>query len=99
MEQNTASMDAVTVIDDRGVRPFRVAIPQEAIDDLFRAPRSWAERVYPQPRPFQQGRQRRALRGVGGAATLLGKAPSRLQIAPRTDRNAGTGPIARGGHS
>jgi pimeloyl-ACP methyl ester carboxylesterase len=36
MEQKTASMDTVTVMDDTIVRPFRVDVPQEAIDDLRR---------------------------------------------------------------
>jgi hypothetical protein len=31
MERKTASMNAVTVIDDRSVRPFRVDAPQEKI--------------------------------------------------------------------
>jgi pimeloyl-ACP methyl ester carboxylesterase len=36
MDETTASMDEVTVIHDTSVRPFRVEVPQEAVDDLRR---------------------------------------------------------------
>ena len=49
-------------------------------DELYPAPRSWAERAYPKLDPLQQARQRRALRGMGAAATLLRRDSRRLQI-------------------
>jgi pimeloyl-ACP methyl ester carboxylesterase len=36
MNEKTASLDPVTIIEDTEVRPFRVDVPQEAIDDLRR---------------------------------------------------------------
>ena len=36
MDDKTASIDPVTIIEDTEVRPFRVDVPQEAIDDLRR---------------------------------------------------------------
>ena len=36
MERNTASIDPVTIVESTEVRPFRVDVPQEAIDDLRR---------------------------------------------------------------
>jgi pimeloyl-ACP methyl ester carboxylesterase len=36
MDEKTASMDEVTVIHDTSVRPFRVEVPQKALDDLRR---------------------------------------------------------------
>jgi pimeloyl-ACP methyl ester carboxylesterase len=36
MDETTASMDEVTVIHDTSVRPFRVEVLQEAVDDLRR---------------------------------------------------------------
>ena len=36
MEQKTSSTDEVTIIHDASVRPFKVAVPQEALDDLRR---------------------------------------------------------------
>ena len=36
MEEKTASIDPVTIIEDTEVRPFRVDVPQDAIDDLRR---------------------------------------------------------------
>ena len=36
MEHNTASIDPVTIVENTGVRPFRIDVPQEAIDDLRR---------------------------------------------------------------
>jgi len=34
MEEQTASMDPVTIVENANIRPFRVDVPQEAIDDL-----------------------------------------------------------------
>ncbi len=36
MERNTASIDPVTIVERTEVRPFRVDVPQEAIDELRR---------------------------------------------------------------
>src|SRR5207344_1872101 len=36
MDDRTASIEPVTIIEDTEVRPFRVDVPQEAIDDLRR---------------------------------------------------------------
>ena len=39
--------------------------------EIWRTPRSWVERAYPDVHLLQRGRQGRALRGVGGAGALL----------------------------
>ena len=61
-------------------RPFfavkGVAIPVAVSafpDELYPAPRSWAEQGVSQAHPLQQARQRRALRGLGAAAMLFVK--------------------------
>ena len=40
-------------------------------DEIYTAPRSWAERGVSQAYPLQQGFERRTLRGMGAAATLF----------------------------
>ncbi len=49
-------------------------------DELYPAPRSWAERAYPQTDPLQQARQGRPLCGLGAAETLLRGGSRRLEI-------------------
>jgi pimeloyl-ACP methyl ester carboxylesterase len=46
MEQRTASTEDVIVVEDSSVRPFRVDVPQEALDDLRRRieATNWPER-------------------------------------------------------
>ena len=49
--------------------PFAISVFP---DELYQAPRSWAERAYPaQPHPLQQARPGRPLRGVGTAGPVL----------------------------
>ena len=49
-------------------------------DELYQAPRSWAEKAYPKLDPLQQGRQGRPLRGLGTAEALHGGTARGLQI-------------------
>ena len=50
-------------------------------DELYPAPRSWAERAYPKLDPLQQARQGRALCGLGTAETPFRRGSRGLQIA------------------
>ena len=49
-------------------------------DELYPAPRSWAEKAYPEAHPLQRGRRRRPLRRLGAAADPLGRDPGDLQV-------------------
>ena len=49
-------------------------------DELYPAPRSWAERAYPKLDPLQPGRRRGPLRRLGAAADLRGGDPGDLQV-------------------
>ena len=62
--------NAFGFFDAKGVSvPAAVTVfPKE----LYQAPRSWAERAYPNLIYFERGRSRRALRGLAGAATERG---------------------------
>ena len=53
-------------------------------DEIFRAPRSWAEQVYPDSRLLQRGGERRPLRRLGGARAVLGGAPGSVQLGAMT---------------
>jgi len=57
------------------IRPFR--FPGE----IFRAPRSWAEKAYPHPHLFPRGRQGRALCRLGGAWGVRDWDPRGVQVA------------------
>ena len=50
-------------------------------DELYQAPRSWAERAYPDNLLYFNEGQRRPLRGLGAAATILGGDARELQNA------------------
>ena len=47
-----------------------------------RAPRSWVEAVYPEPRLLQRGRQGRPLRRLGGARAVRQRASRSIPAAP-----------------
>ena len=46
MARETTSSEPVVVLDDTSIRPFRIDVPQEALDDLRRrvAATRWPER-------------------------------------------------------
>jgi pimeloyl-ACP methyl ester carboxylesterase len=49
-------------------------------DELYPAPRSWAERGVSKAHPLQRGGQGRPLRGLGAAGDFLGRAPGDIQV-------------------
>ena len=67
-----------------GEKPPKLSLPVAFTvfpGEIFQTPREWAEKAYPSLIVLQRGRQGRPLRRVGGAAAVLGRAPSRFQIA------------------
>ena len=50
-------------------------------DEIYTAPRSWAERAFPKLIHYNKVDERRALRGLGTAAALLRRGSRGLQIA------------------
>ena len=50
-------------------------------DEIFRAPRSWVELSYPSLTYFHEADKGRPLRRLGGAATLLRRAPRGVPLA------------------
>jgi hypothetical protein len=54
-------------------------------DEIYLAPRSWAETAYPQARPLQQSRQGRSLCRLGTAEDLYGRTARGIQITARID--------------
>ena len=59
-------------------------------DELYPAPRSWAEKAYPKLIHYNAGRRGRPLRGLGAAADLLGGDAGDLQVTAVTvERAAG----------
>ena len=52
--------------------------------EIFRAPRSWVERVLPHPHLFQRGRQGRPLRRLGRARRVRDRGPGGVQAATLT---------------
>ena len=70
-----------------GQAPPEVSIPVGFTtfpDEIFRAPRSWVEQVYPTLDLLQRGREGRPLRRLGGAGALLGRAPGSVQLGALT---------------
>ena len=64
--------------------PQNVSIPVAVSafpDELYQAPRSWAERAHPKLIYYKKTRPKRALRGVGTATTLVRGRASGLQTA------------------
>ena len=57
-------------------------------DEIYAAPRSWAERAYPEADPLQQAQEGRPLRGLGAAAAVHGGAAGSVQIAALAMREA-----------
>ena len=57
-------------------------------DEIFQAPRNWAERGLSQPHLLQRGRQGRALRRLGRAGDLRERTPRRVQVTPRRMRSS-----------
>ena len=49
-------------------------------DEIYAAPRSWAEQGVSEPDPLQPASQGRTLRRLGAAGGVLGRAPNRLQV-------------------
>jgi pimeloyl-ACP methyl ester carboxylesterase len=95
---NTALSGARLYWENKGVSFFAakgVVVPTAVSvfpDELYPAPRSWAERAYPKTDPLQQGRERRPLCGLGTAATLFRRGSRGVPIpalspgqAPNTD--------------
>jgi len=84
---NTALSGARLYWENKGASFFAVkgvVVPTAVSvfpDELYPAPRSWAERGVSQADPLQQGRQGRALCGLGTATTLLKRGSCGLQIA------------------
>ena len=76
--------NAFGFFDAKGVSvPAAVTVfPKE----LFQAPRSWAERAYPQPDLFPRSGPRRALRGMAGAAAVLRGGSRRFPLASLSTR-------------
>ena len=56
-------------------------------DELYPAPRSWAERAYPKLIHYNKVRERRPLCGLGTAADLFRRASRRLQNPAQTILN------------
>ena len=52
--------------------------------EIWAAPRSWVEAVYPGARVLQRGRPRRPLRRLGGAGALLRRGAGRVQLTALT---------------
>ena len=50
--------------------------------EIFQAPRSWVDRLYPQRHVLQRGRQGRPLRRLGGAGAVRDRAPRRVPVTP-----------------
>ena len=50
-------------------------------DEIYRAPRSWAEQAYPNLVSLQPARQGRALRRLGAAAAALRRRPRDVPVA------------------
>ena len=62
--------------------PFAISVFP---DELYQAPRSWAERAYPaQPHPLQQARPRRPLRRLGTAGPVRRRDAGLLPVAALT---------------
>ena len=59
-------------------------------DELYPAPRSWAERAYPKLDPLQQARQGRPLRGLGTAEALHAKRFARASGRCAASRSRGS---------
>ena len=71
-----------------GKAPPPVAVPIAFTafpGEIFPAPRSWVEVMYPGPRLLQRGRTRRTLRGVGRTGTLRVGAAQSIQTTALTD--------------
>ena len=73
-ENKGASFFAVKGVVDPGGR-------ERLSDELYPAPRSWAERAYPKLIHYNKRRQRRPLCGLGTAAALFRRGSRGLQIA------------------
>ncbi len=64
--------------------PKGIAIPVAVSafpDEIYTAPRSWAERAYPKLHSLQPARQRRSFRRLGTAAGFFGRASRELSVA------------------